>query len=302
MLWEKGEYGIAEMMQTSTSLVIGADGALGQAVKEYLISQNERVIESTRRRDTCTANRIFLDLSREVEDTWTPPPGVSAVYLCAAVTSLEKCHANPIQSAQVNVYNTIKIARKCMENGIFVIFPSTNLVFDGTVPFRKIHEEVSPRTEYGRQKAEAEKRLRALGEDLAIIRFTKIIDSRMPLIVHWIESLKSGQVIHPFSDYVMAPVPSAIAVECLYRIARDRMRGIHHVSAPQDISYADVTYYLAHRLHAGSDLVIPVKIGDSAVFLEHNPIHTTLDSTDTEKKLAIRMPDALSSVERMFFP
>jgi dTDP-4-dehydrorhamnose reductase len=290
------------MMQTNNSLIIGADGALGSSLKEYLISRNETVIESTRRRNTCTTSKIFLDLSVDVDDAWTPPSGVSVAYFCAAVTSLERCYTNPVESAQVNVHNTVKLARKCMENGVFVIYPSTNLVFDGTIPFRKTHENVSPRTEYGRQKAEAEKRLLSLGNDIAVVRFTKIIDPRLPLIIRWLESLRSNSVIHPFLDYVMAPVPSSLAVECLYRISKDRLRGIHHVSGPQDISYADVAYHIAHRLNAKPDLVLPNKIGDSGVFLEHNPTHTTLDSTETEKKLAIKIPDAFSSIDRMFFP
>lgn len=302
LLREKGKQRCPEMRQTNTSLIIGADGVMGSALKKYLSSRKKKVIESTRRRNTCTTSRIFLDLSAEVDDEWIPPPGVSVAYLCAAVTSLEKCYTNPVQSAQVNVHNTVKLAKKCMENGVFVIFPSTNLVFDGTVPFRKIHNDVSPRTEYGRQKAEAEKRLHSLGEDLAIVRFTKIIDPHLPLITRWLESLRSNHVIHPFSDYVMAPIPSSLAIECLYRIAKDRLRGIHHISGPQDISYADVAYHMAHRLNAEPNLVSSIKIGNSGVFLEHNPLHTTLDSTETGKKLGIKIPEALSSIDMVFFP
>jgi dTDP-4-dehydrorhamnose reductase len=100
----------------------------------------------------------------------------------------------------------------------------------------------------------------------------------------------------------MAPVPSSLAVECLYRVADDRMRGIHHVSAPQDISYADVARHIANRMQSDPELVQPIGIEDSGVFIEYNPAFTTLDSTEIEKKLAIRIPDALSSLDRIFFP
>jgi len=285
-----------------TSLIIGADGALGSALREYHISRKEMIIESTRRKETCTNNRIFLDLSVEVEDDWTPPTGVSEAYFCAAVTSLEKCYNNPVQSAQINVHNTIKLAKKCIDNDVFVIFPSTNLVFDGTVPFKKILDPVSPKTEYGRQKEETEMKLQSLGEDIAIVRFTKIIDPHLPLITRWLDALRSNQVIYPFSDYVMAPIPSSLAVESLFRVAKDRLRGIYHISGPHDISYADIAYHLARRLHAEPNLVSPIKVENSGIFLEHNPANTTLDSTETEKKLGIKIPDALSLIDRMFFP
>lgn len=291
------------MMQTSTSLIIGSDGALGSALKKYLVERGEQVIESTRRRDTCSANRIFLDLSNEIDDSWSPPPGVSVVYICAAVASLEKCLADPDASARVNVNNTVTIARECMENGLFVIFPSTNLVFDGSAPSRKIGDLIFPKTEYGRQKAEAEKQLQVCGgNNLAIVRFTKIITPGFPLILQWIQSLKSNQVIHPFSDYVMAPVSSPLAVECLYRIAHNRMQGIFHLSAPGDISYADMGFHLAQKLDVSSDLVVPIKIKDSGIHLENIPEYTSLDITDTEKRLGIKIPDGFSTIDRMFLP
>jgi hypothetical protein len=46
----------------------------------------------------------------------------------------------------------------------------TNLVFDGSVPCRNAHDAACPVTEYGRQKAEAEKQLLALGNMAAVVR------------------------------------------------------------------------------------------------------------------------------------
>ncbi|WP_292369181.1 sugar nucleotide-binding protein [Methanoregula sp. UBA64] len=302
MLWEKSVNRIPEMTPTGSALIIGADSALGKLVTAYLNLHKEPVIGSTRKKEACNTDKIFLDLSEDIDDSWTPPASVSVAYICAAVTSLEQCRINPIQSALVNVQNTVKIASLCMQNGIFVIFPSTNQVFDGSIPLRRPGDPVSPKTEYGRQKAEAEKSLLALEGDLAIVRFTKIIYPRLPLIREWMDALGLHQVIHPFSDYRMAPVPAPLAVECLYKIADKRIRGIHHISAPLDISYADAAHHIADRMHATSDLVRPRKTEDFGVFLEHNPAYTALDASDIEKKLAIRIPNALASIDRVFFP
>ena len=189
------------------------------------------------------------------------------------------------------------ISQKNVQNDVFFIFPSTNLVFDGSVPFRKSYESRSPMTEYGRQKAEAEKQLISLGENVAIVRFTKIISPETPLIRMWCDNIRSSRPIYPFSNYVMSPVPNLLAGEILYRIAQKRICGIHQVSGPQDISYAEAAYHIAKRLHVEENLVRPTTIEDAGVAIEYNPAFTTLDSTETERKVGIHIPDAFTSLD-----
>ena len=156
-------------------------------------------------------------------------------------------------------------------------------------------------TEYGRQKAEAEKQLLALGENVAIVRFTKIISPGMQIIHTWCDNLRSSRIICPFSNYVMSPVPNILAVEILYRIAQKRICGIHQVSGPKDITYAEAAYHIAKRLHVGEHLIRPTTIEDAGEIIEHNPVFSTLDSTETEKKVGIQIPEAFSSLDRVFF-
>ena len=184
---------------------------------------------------------------------------------------------DPKGSAMINIENTINIAKKCVENDIFFVFPSTNLVFDGSVPFRKPDENRSPMTEYGRQKADAEKKIFALGKNVAIIRFTKIISPGMQLIHTWCDDLRSSRIIRPFSDYVMSPVPNIIAGEIIHRIGQKRIHGIHQVPGPKDITYADAAYHIAKRLHVEKKLIRPTTFDDAGVVIEHNPAFTTLD-------------------------
>jgi dTDP-4-dehydrorhamnose reductase len=290
------------MKHNDLSFIIGADGLLGSSLTSTLKSHNESFIGSTRRRDALgSKDRIYLDLAASWDNSWSPPSHVSVVYLCAAVASQEKCRLDPEGSARINIENTVNIAKKCAENNIFFIFPSTNLVFDGTVPFRKPDETRSPITEYGRQKAEAEKQLLALGENVAIVRFTKIISPGIPLIHTWCDNIRASRTIYPFSNYVMSPVPNILASEILYRIAQKRICGIHQVSGPQDITYAEAAYHIAKRLHVEENLVRPITIEDAGVAIEYNPAFTTLDSTKTEKKVGIHIPDAFSSLDLVFF-
>jgi len=287
------------MKQRDISLIVGGDGQLGESIKSYLLNVGEPFIETTRRKESISSTRLFLDLSTNIE-FWKPPKNVSVVYLCAAMTSIEGCARDPIKSELINVHNTIKIAKKCIENDIFVVFPSTNLVFDGTKPLQKFDDVVSPKTEYGRQKAETEKRLLALDEKIAIGRFTKIISPRTVLITNWLSLLRNKKQINPLSDMVMAPIPHFLAADILCRVASKRLYGIFQLSGLSDLTYKEVAYHIADRIGAERDLIKPIKALESKIFIEHLPKHTTLDSSRVRELFNITIPDSLSAIDEVF--
>ena len=204
-------------------LVVGADGILGCHLVE-LLEQTGCVVWRTSRRSGFAGPRCFtLDLAGEAADWRLPLVSPYAAVICAAVPAVAACEADPQATARVNVTGTVTLARLLAAKGVFTVFPSSNMVFDGTRPNCRSDEPVCPCTEYGCQKALAEQQLSSLSDRVAIVRFTKILSPDMPLITGWIEALRSGHEVYPFSDMVMAPVPVTFAAEVLRQIAERRL-------------------------------------------------------------------------------
>ena len=277
-------------------LVIGADGLIGRALSDYLKIVGKPVLETTKRPDTISEKRLLLDLAEDISD-WQLPEHISVAYICAAVTSLSDCRKDPSQTKKINVTNTVVLARKLVEQGVFVVFPSTNLVYDGLVPSLEPDAPVCPKTEYGRQKAEAEKQLMSLEEMVAIVRFTKILGTETPLFKEWIKALKNNKVIHPFSDMVISPVPLSFAVEVLYRVAEKRLPGIVQVSGRQDVTYEQVALYIAKRIGAGQEQIQPIKAKESGLNIETLCSNTTLDISRLKNELKVMPPDVWKTIE-----
>lgn len=281
------------MIPSETSLVIGAEGMIGRALVQRLLGQGRPVVRTTR---VPGAGAVPLDLSTDVA-AWAPPCEVGVAYLCAAVTSVEACRKDPARAFAVNVTATAGLARTLLRQGSLVVFPSTNLVFDGSAPWVRAETPVAPATEYGRQKAEAERQLAALSDRVCIVRFTKVMGHRTPLLVRWADDLRSGRAIHPFSNMPVAPVPLGFAVDVLLRVGQGQLRGVFQVSGPQEVPYEAVARHIARRIGASETLIEPIKAASAVPGLEHVPAHTTLDMSRLRDELGMTPPDVWTTID-----
>jgi len=130
-----------------------------------------------------------------------------------------------------------------------------------------------------------------------VVRLTKVISSDMALLTGWVQALRAGEAIRPFSDMTMAPVPLRFAVQALAGVAERRLPGITQVSAEQDITYEEAARHLAQRLGADPALVEPVRAEECSPHPEALPRHTTLDTSRLRAELGLTPPDAYAALD-----
>lgn len=272
-------------------LVIGADSNIGQKIYSKLNDLGINVIGTTRRKPNGT--KIYLDLSKNIKNFCIPAKIQSAI-ICSAVSSQKKCEEEPQYSWRINVGGTLLLTEQIINKGIFTVFLSSNLVFDGNTPFSKQDEKLNPKTEYGRQKAEVEKNLLFGGNKISIVRFSKIFYPGMPLIQEWIANLNLGKEINPFYDMVVSPIPISFAVDVLIDIIKNHIPGIIQVSGDKDISYLEVATFIAKKLNFKEELIRPVSFRSAGI--EYTPLYTTLDTTRLKKELKMIPPDVYETI------
>ena len=243
---------------------------------------------------------LFLDLSQPPE-RWPTLPSCNAAVLCAAITSLEKCRQDPAGTRSVNVLHTLELARRLAARGCFVVFISSNLVFDGTRPNRKPDEPHCPQNEYGSQKAEAEKGLLGLGCPVAIVRLTKVFHPNLPVLQKWIASLDSGQPVRPFTDMVCSPITLDATVNAIAQVAGRRKGGIWQLSGSKDISYANIARQIARLRNYQPSLVQPTS-AKAAGYPESLPAHSTLDATGAQRELGFEILRPEAVIDLTFSP
>lgn len=274
-------------------LVIGGDSEVGTALSRRLAVLDQPTAATTRRTGLAGLRRPFLDLAAPL-DGWSPPEGTRAVCITAAVAHLADCASDPEGSAAVNVTGTLALAARLIARGIYVLFLSSNQVFDGTTPHVPADTPTCPVSEYGRQKARTEAALKAhidRGAPVAILRLAKVLSPTMPLLRGWIDALAAGRRVWAFQDMRMAPTPIDIVVDAIFALMRDEGRGIFQLSGPRDASYAESARYLASRIGADPVLVQHASAATEAMPAGAAPLHTTLDITALRRAHGIVVPD-----------
>lgn len=255
-------------------LIVGGGSRLGRALAAVARGAGVRVTATTRHPGAAGPGTPLLDLAGDVGG-FRPPADADAAVLCAAVTDLRHCAADPALARRVNHGGITAVAAACRDAGIFTVFPSTNLVFDGTRPLRRTDEAPSPLTPYGRLKAETEAALLAAG-GAAVLRLTKVLDPTLPLLAGWAAALRAGQPVRAFHDMVLAPVGPDHAASALLALAGARRAGVAHLSGERDLSYHALAGVLAARLGVPAGLVEAAARWDAGIAGDAAPAHTTL--------------------------
>jgi dTDP-4-dehydrorhamnose reductase len=216
-------------------LIVGGDSVIGSALSAYWQAKGISHCASTRSGEAVSEKRLYIELASK---SWPElkKNRYDAVVFCAAVTKLADCEDHPETTRKINVEATIALANLLSRRGSYLLLLSTNQVFDGSLPMRKVSEQVCPVNEYGRQKAEAERLILQIPRSAAL-RLTKVIHPDMSLLKQWESSLQAGQPIEAFADMNIAPIFLEDVVARIDNLIQNRETGIFHLSGERDVSY-----------------------------------------------------------------
>lgn len=267
-------------------LVIGGDSLVGGETVRAMRGRGLTTLATTRRRGTLDAGRVLMNF--EDESTHTAPVGVHTALVIAAATDYKRCEEDP-QARVINVELIPKAVANLLEQGLFVIFISTNSVFGGERPWPHEDDPHAPGIAYAQQKHEGELAIRAaagrLGAEdrLNITRLTKVLTADVPPLPSWFEAWRRGAPVTPFSDFLVAPMSVGYVARSLATLAERRPGGNTHLSGASNISYTDIAYALANRRGVPRDLVQPTTATEKAVHIAFKPTYSGIGMQRTRE-------------------
>ena len=258
-------------------LITGANGLLGQHLVKLLLDTTAHdiiatgkgepryVVQDSRLHyyalDITDGMAVHLLFEKLLPDT---------IVHCAALTQADECELNPIKAWEINVTATRFIVDAAKKINAFLIFISTDFVFDGMNGPYKETDTVNPVSYYGSTKVAAEKAVAESGLPYAIARtcllYGNILIGTRSNIVSWVkENLEQGKKIKVVGDQWRTPTYVEDLAKGILLIVEKKATGFFHISGEDFLSPYDMAVATADYLHLDKSLMEKV---DASVFTQ----------------------------------
>ena len=188
------------------------------------------------------------------------------------------------EDASVNVEGSENVALAAAAVGARLVHLSTDIVFDGRKGAPYVEEDpLSPVTEYGRGKAEAERRVGRAHPEALIVRTSLLYGGAQPSVQ---ERMAVDPGITFFDNEIRCPVQVGDLAAALFELAALDVSGPLHVAGADAVSRATFAELLAGA---------PVR---SAPAPDTRPLDCSLDSSRAQALIETR----LRGVREVFEP
>ena len=258
-------------------LITGANGLLGQHLVKLILNATKHEVQATSKREprqVIQDNRIHyysLDITDGMAvNLMMEKLAPDIIIHCAALTQVDECEQQPIKAWEINVTATRFLVDAAKKINAFMVFVSTDFVFDGIHgPYRET-DDVNPVSYYGSTKVAAEKAVSESGLPYAIVRTCllngNILFGTRSNIVSWVkENLEAGKKIKVVSDQWRTPTYIEDLAKGIVLIAEKKATGLFHISGKDFLSPYDMAIATADYLHLDKTLIEKV---DASVFTQ----------------------------------
>lgn len=236
-------------------LITGANGLLGQHLVNELLHQQFQVVATGKGpcRLPFEPSEKFsyrsLDITNELEiEKVMSEERADVIVHSAAMTQVDECEKNPELCEKINVYGTTQLLVDAENFSKYIIFVSTDFVFDGQHPPYREDDDLHPVNFYGFTKMQAEAIMHTSEIPWAIVRTCLVYGS--PLegtrtnIVSWVrESLQEGEPIKVVSDQQRTPTYVGDLAKGIVLMIQKQATGIYHISGSEMLT----PYQMAER-------------------------------------------------------
>ncbi len=187
----------------------------------------------------------------------------------AAIRKPDQFDADVKSACKLNVNATETIARWCVENGRFLVFISSDYVFDGTKPPYKIEDPVCTVNAYGQSKVDAENIIRECCAKNSVILRVPVLygweladlaeSSVSSVIAEVCKTLAGNKVV--LDDWAIRyPTTveniSTVIAHLIRRRSNDgEFCGTFHWSAPEALTKFDMGMIIAEELGSDKSLI-----------------------------------------------
>jgi len=282
-------------------LVTGAGGLLGLKIVEEGLKRGYDVYATYLSHKPNVKQAIKLDIT-EKESVIKAINKIhpDAIIHCAALTDVDLCEKNFELAMKVNLYGVRHIVEAAKRMNSYLIFISTDYVFDGKKGLYREEDKPNPINNYGHLKLQAEKEVLASGLSSLIVRPSVIYGSKpaggkVNFALWILKNLRENQEIKVLIDQYVSPTLNINLAKMILEACEKKLEGIYHMAGAERVSRYEFAIRLAKTFNLDLSLIKTARINEMN-WLAKRPKDSSLNVSkvaNTLKEKPLKLEDAL---------
>ena len=269
-------------------LVTGSSGLIGSQLVFDLEQSGETVYSCYNDTKPLHGIPVELDLLNleEISKTFQKLQPNVVIHL-AALTDVEKCESESKLAYLINSKATELIAKESKQIKCFLVYLSTDYVFDGKKGFYDETDSPNPINQYGKTKLDGEKAVKTLCTSWSILRTSTPFGnhSKKKTFPVWIvENIKNNNKLNIIEDQFTSPTFVPNLSKMIQEVIKRKLEGVIHLSGSSRISRYDFAKMIVNKLNLDSSLLTSVKI-DSMKWKAKRPSDSSFNVSKAESTL-----------------
>lgn len=247
-------------------LVTGSAGLVGSQVVKDLSKHTDEIYSCYNNAKPAFGTPIKMDLSNpqnmtDVIEKVKP----DFIMHIAAMTNIDQCEIEKDLAMKINAKATEIISKQAARQNAFLLYVSTDYVFDGQHSMKKESDTPNPIDFYGKTKLEGEKAVMNSASPWCIAR------TSTPFGIHpskynfptWVaKNLSEKKEIRIVTDQHTSPTYVPNLSRMLIELTKRQVSGIIHVAGATRISRYDMAELVADKLSLDKTFLKPASIND----------------------------------------
>jgi dTDP-4-dehydrorhamnose reductase len=228
--------------ETRPLLITGQTGTLGQALARACQRRGLPHILTDRAR-LPLEEPVVMRAALEQYRPW-------AVVNAAGWVRIDDAEAEPDRCMLANGIGPENLARACRDMGIPLVTFSSDQVFDGSKGASYVEDDaLNPVNVYGCSKAEAERRVLAIGGQVLVVRTAAFFSphDRYNFAIALMDALNQGRPFSAAADEWVSPTYVPDLVDAVLDLLIDGETGVWHIANAGRVSWAEFADWIADR-------------------------------------------------------
>jgi len=283
-------------------LITGGSGLLGSNLSKLAVSRFD--VHATYNKNRVNHDRVnFFQIGLTDKEDFIKIEKINPDYIihCAALVNVDYCEGHEKETYNQNVISSINVAEVAKKLGSYLIYISTDSVFNGEKGDYKENDETIPINVYGRTKLEAEKKTLSICPRSCVVRtnfygWNKI--GKFSLAEWMLDRLTNNKELPGLEDVYFSPIMVNALARALIRLCEVEYKGILHISGSESCSKLDFAYKIAEIFSLDSSLIKPISIRNLELVAPRGK-NTSLNVSKAEKILKQKLPGVAEGLREM---